>query len=258
MSCSLPPPIRRYHVDERGIINADLNSTLLYNALMDSELEMLMIVGNSFFYGVFIVADTLLIWRCFHVWGRSRRILTALLVCLFIETALFAGEISISLVSRKLPSVLEVVSANDMQSAQALISFATTIISTFLIAYKIHKLSTPSSSSSRNLFKHIVMILVESAAVYSLSILVFAIFNLIPATDNLHYSLSYAKLCTQVIVTVIGGMAPTILVARVALPRSDGSFASTISHISGIETRNNLPLSAEASATGETRAPHVM
>ncbi|KAH9477770.1 hypothetical protein JR316_0009999 [Psilocybe cubensis] len=135
-----------------------------------------------------------------------------------IELALFAGEISISLVSRKLPSVLEVVSANDMQSAQALISFATTIISTFLIAYKIHKLSTPSSSSSRNLFKHIVMILVESAA----------------------------------------GMAPTILVARVALPRSDGSFASTISHISGIETRNNLPLSAEASATGETRAPHVM
>uniref|UniRef100_A0A8H7XNQ9 Uncharacterized protein n=1 Tax=Psilocybe cubensis TaxID=181762 RepID=A0A8H7XNQ9_PSICU len=93
-------------------------------------------------------------------------------------------------------------------------------MATTLIAYKIHTSSTQwTGISSNHRFQRIITILVESAAAYSLSVLVFAIFNVTPASDDLRTPLSYGKLYAQAIVTVVGGMAPTVLVARIALSR---------------------------------------
>ncbi|PPQ87685.1 hypothetical protein CVT25_011452 [Psilocybe cyanescens] len=200
----------------------------------------LYIVGNIFFFAVFIVADALLIWRCYHIWGRSLRIVMVLLLFLFLEsgwnqTGLFAAVTIIAFVADRLPTTAEVISGNNMQSAQIFMSFGTTVMATFLIAYKILNSSTWSNSSSKNLFKHVVAVVIESASVYSVSILVFAVFNVIPSSENLGTRLCNAKLYAQAIITVVGGMAPTILVARIALTNSDNTDISSITHISGIQ-----------------------
>lgn len=64
-------------------------------------------------------------------------------------------------------------------------TFATTFVTTILIAYRIHSVSKQDVlQGSRTRFNHILEILVQSAAVYSLVALAYAIVGFIPFTAN--------------------------------------------------------------------------
>lgn len=54
-------------------------------------------------------------------------------------------------------------------------SLSTTALTTFLIGYRIHKVACMSGSRSKHRLGHIVKMIVESAAVYSLTLIVFSI-----------------------------------------------------------------------------------
>ncbi|PPQ94088.1 LOW QUALITY PROTEIN: hypothetical protein CVT25_009238 [Psilocybe cyanescens] len=133
---------------------------------------------------------------------------------------------------------------NNVRTAQMFVSVATTLTTTLLIAYKIHVTSRRVISSSKQAFKHIVIVLLESAAVYSIVILAFAIVIAIPSLDDV-LSSSVAAYMEQV-VTFTAGMAPTVLVARLALtsPR-DKSASTTAFMLSGIQFQAQKSISQD-------------
>lgn len=93
---------------------------------------------------------------------------------------------------------------NNVRTAQMFVSVATTLTTTLLIAYKIHVTSRRVISSSKQAFKHIVIVLLESAAVYSIVILAFAIVIAIPSLDDV-LSSSVAAYMEQVVTfTAVG------------------------------------------------------
>lgn len=74
-------------------------------------------------------------------------------------------------------STVDAAVANNIQSAQILISFGTTIITASLIGYKIHSATKATYwSTSKERFKHAMTVVIESAAIYAVVILVYAVY----------------------------------------------------------------------------------
>uniref|UniRef100_A0A8H7XNM1 Uncharacterized protein n=1 Tax=Psilocybe cubensis TaxID=181762 RepID=A0A8H7XNM1_PSICU len=78
---------------------------------------------------------------------------------------------------------------------------------------KEHSLS-PSSSKS---FRHIIFIIIESAAIYSIFLLADAIINVLPSTASQQSVSGNVGQVVQQFKDFATGIAPTILVARVAM-----------------------------------------
>ena len=137
-------------------------------------------------------------------------------------------------------------------------SFAATISSTILIVYRIYNSLSKQDTHSKKKFLHIVDVLVQSAAVYSLAILVSLIAGALLVTFGDQPTLSlFAMLnfesrailffvsvrifgvpnvCVKVYKDLNQGIAPTVMVARVALATDNiKTVDSTNVHISTIQ-----------------------
>ncbi|PPQ76472.1 hypothetical protein CVT25_002002 [Psilocybe cyanescens] len=77
--------------------------------------------------------------------------------------------------------------------------------------------------------------IVESAAAYALVLLLYAIDTVAPSVGVLGSPLNEADYYIATIVNVVAGMAPTILVARVAANDNQTVSSSTMTHISGLK-----------------------
>ena len=72
---------------------------------------------------------------------------------------------------------------NELDGAQAFTTFAATLTSTVIIAYRIYTAGVVSEGTprkSRQLLKNIVEILLQSSAVYSVTALLYAVFVVVP------------------------------------------------------------------------------
>lgn len=71
---------------------------------------------------------------------------------------------------------------NNIESALTFTSVATTLVTTFLIGYRIHRhfRNNLEPSRSNGLFKHISKLVIESASIYSLVLLMDAISIVVP------------------------------------------------------------------------------
>lgn len=87
---------------------------------------------------------------------------------------------------------------NDMLAAAFFISFATTLVTTVLIAYRIHSVSQNQGASSRR-FKHIIDIVVQSGAVYALSQFVAAVAGVVPGANAFTKSSIAFQAYTQIL-----------------------------------------------------------
>ncbi|PPQ95162.1 hypothetical protein CVT25_013307 [Psilocybe cyanescens] len=126
---------------------------------------------------------------------------------------------------------------NNITSASMFVSLGTTMITTFLIGYRIYSASHANAVPSRRLFNRIWALVVESAAVYSFVLLVDSIYYVLPSFIVLGSPLEvvgYYVEPVQIFVTN-QGMAPTILVARIALTNPSNPVAPTVTHISGLQ-----------------------
>lgn len=92
--------------------------------------------------------------------------------------------------------------SNNIASALAFMSLGTTVTSTMLIGYRINSASRLNGARSERVFNHVVVMIIESAALYSLVLLFYAIIIAIPSLNNLKSPLSQ-----------IGTYASTALVA---------------------------------------------
>ncbi|PPQ84160.1 hypothetical protein CVT25_002026 [Psilocybe cyanescens] len=170
---------------------------------------------------MFIVADGLLIWRCFYVCSRSLRLIIVPVFLLFVETALFLSSIIFIVAIRGQPlDDHQITVINDLQSSGFYISFGTTLTTTVLIAYRIYSVSR-DINDSRSRFTHIIEVIIQSALVYSIVVLIAGISGSIPGGDGFPTPtlFSLANYSSSLLVPA-AGIAPTIMVARVSLAAS--------------------------------------
>ncbi|KAF8188730.1 hypothetical protein BJ912DRAFT_1042509 [Pholiota molesta] len=193
------------------------------------------VLYNIAAYSGFVLADGLLIWRCFFVWNRSFRVILLLLLLVTIESGLFLLQIILHVIySSGIVSMAAAAKFADLLAAAYFTSAATSLTATTLIAYRIYSVPKQENSSSRR-FKQILDIIVQSGVVYSLSLLTMAISTVI-VNGNIVGTQSLAFLAYANSLSVfIPGISTTILVARVGLLAPDTTFPSGSVHLSGLQ-----------------------
>ncbi|KAF4611066.1 hypothetical protein D9613_007325 [Agrocybe pediades] len=128
------------------------------------------------------------------------------------------------------------------------VSAATSLIATSIIAYRIISTTRSIQIPNGNVhhttkkwtyggrYKHIVDIVLQSAMIYSATLVAMAIIEFVPVSADNFVQMNSVVIYFQGVASIVTGLAPTIMVARVAL--STGKTADETSssgpHISRI------------------------
>ncbi|PPQ91515.1 hypothetical protein CVT25_008902 [Psilocybe cyanescens] len=216
------------------VIDGDTREDMFYSILGGGP-QWISTLNQTLFYCPIILSDGLLIWRCYHVWGQSYRVVTVPLIFfvgevgLFLSTTIFAILHSQQSATEAITDVFNVIAGVSM-----LTSLCTTVITTFLIWYRIHSaFRSKSSPLSKKLFSHIVVLVIESAAVYSLILFLNAITTVVPSFTLIGSLAEEVNYYMQILLIISAGMSPTILVARVALTAPNDTVVSNVTRITG-------------------------
>ncbi|PPQ84812.1 hypothetical protein CVT25_015158 [Psilocybe cyanescens] len=229
--CFLDFIVQWYYLDWVVVINGDTRESIFSGTV--NGLQWISVLSTILASSLLIVSDSLLIWRCYYVWGQSFWAISAPLILLVAEFSLFVATTVLSATLNQITSDANAILFNNITSALTFVSLGTTVITTFIIGYRIHSASQRHDLSSRRLFNHVVTMIMESATAYSLVLLIEAIIIAVPSVEVLGSPLSEAGIYIQAIVIVFAGMAPTVLVARIALTDPNNTNASSaLTHIS--------------------------
>ncbi|PPR01560.1 LOW QUALITY PROTEIN: hypothetical protein CVT26_013344 [Gymnopilus dilepis] len=216
-----------WYRDQSAVVNHSETRDTLFAALYDNS-EWPIFVTDIMTFVMAAVADGILIWRCCNVCGRSLRVILVPGFLLFCEIVIDLVEVSVVGVDRVEPTPSQSNVINRLIAAQAFVTFATTFSSTSLIAYRIYSTTRHEiSGNSKQLLMNILEILVQSAAAYSLLAIAYAISGVIPQTPSNVVSWNAAAAYANVLFTSVSGLAPTVLVARVAILDENDIYAST-------------------------------
>ncbi|KJA17210.1 hypothetical protein HYPSUDRAFT_206380 [Hypholoma sublateritium FD-334 SS-4] len=117
-------------------------------------------------------------------------------------------------------------------------TFGVTMLTTVLIAYQIYSvIYRDTRKGPTRTFKDIADVLVQSAAAYSLVALWNAVMAIIPQGDTNETLFFSAENYMSALLLITAGMAPTIMVARVAMQASRQAEDAPTAHISDLEFR---------------------
>ncbi|PPQ94732.1 hypothetical protein CVT25_007697 [Psilocybe cyanescens] len=230
--CFLYFIVEWYYLDWAIVMNGDTRESIFLAT--EDGLPWAWILSGFAENSLFIVSDGLLIWRCYHVWGQSFWAISAPLILLVTEFGLFVATMVLNIKFSQATSDANANLSNNITSALTFVSLGTTMITTFLIGYRIHSTSRLHISSSNRLFKRIVVMIIESATAYSFVLLLSSIIFVIPSFNRVESTLDEADYYLDPIVTVVAGLAPTVLVARIALSNPNNAPA-TITHVSVLQ-----------------------
>ncbi|KAJ6572807.1 hypothetical protein DFH09DRAFT_1460813 [Mycena vulgaris] len=162
-----------------------------------------------------MIADFVLIWRCWTMWNRNWKIITLPLTCTLVGAGLGFRSIAaqVAFVHDPLSSPTTYVNFGNAYFGLIL---ATTTSATFLIIFRIYKMSQKSTRKWMG-YGRVIEMVVESAALYLVALVVY-----IPLSVQGSADVAYL----QALVAQLTGMAPTLLVARVAfgLSRPDATW----------------------------------
>ncbi|KAF9559278.1 hypothetical protein CPC08DRAFT_818828 [Agrocybe pediades] len=173
----------------------------------------------------FIIADGVLVWRCFHASGQSIRRSALPIGLLILETALIICFNVVSYLRDYEPEIFHVLltlwSATAILAGVMYVSIAaTSLTATFMICRQVYTHTKPGSRSRRR-YRNVIDASIQSSALYSIVLVVHAILNIIDGLPQflrtttrqnmyppllLHYSGTVLDLVT--------GIAPTLMVAR--------------------------------------------
>ncbi|PPQ87547.1 hypothetical protein CVT25_008472 [Psilocybe cyanescens] len=225
-----------YFLDWVVVINGDTRESIFSGGLGESP-QWIWVLSDFLVTSSFVVADGLLIWRCYHVWGQSFRAILAPLILLVVEFGLFLATIVLKAKLGEINIPVHAILFNNIRSALIFVSLGTTAITTFLIVYRIYSASRLNALPSKRLFNRIVVMIIESAAAYTLLLAFETITVIVPSFNNVGSTWSEVSYYVQAVLSVVAnqGMAPTILVARIATNDNHTIASSTITHISGLQ-----------------------
>lgn len=174
------------------------------NFLMAALADGLLVRKPPYYFSLFVVNIHRQIWRCFNVWDRSFRAIALPSFLLFCEIGMFlysnnqSRRGSFSFIGVGLALIIiaglynlgtspsQVDTLNTVLGVATFMTLATTLATTLLISYRIHLVSKQDLPRSvRARLNHIIEILVQSAAAYSIVALASAITVVVPLTaDN--------------------------------------------------------------------------
>ncbi|PPQ74965.1 hypothetical protein CVT26_011681 [Gymnopilus dilepis] len=186
-----------------------------------------------------ILADALMIWRCFQVWDRSLRVVAVPLILWGLEIAA-AITAQVLLVSfGQFESVEQATAANAVSTALVFLVLATSALTTILIAYRIISLS--KGTMNRTKFELILDIIVQSSSAYAILFLVIGVMNLVEVlSSSSNLGLAAAGSYIDPFATVVPGLSTTVMVARIARLPQDATFPMTTSvHVSNLQFRES-------------------
>ncbi|KAK0224679.1 hypothetical protein EDD85DRAFT_981582 [Armillaria nabsnona] len=151
-----------------------------------------------------ILADFTMIWRCWMVWGQHYLIIVLPSLSLVSGIVFKVIDIHLLFIDGSDP-------ASDLHNLVLYASFtlATTLSCTLLIIYRILSVRWATSGAGGGLgaYQHVIEVLVESSALYSVCLIIYVACI---ATNS--WGADYA----DIIATIARGIAPTLLIGRVA------------------------------------------
>ncbi|KAJ7087065.1 hypothetical protein C8R44DRAFT_893236 [Mycena epipterygia] len=201
-------------------------STLTY--LLINPLWLVVVPGVMFPANT-LVADCVLIWRCWVVWNRNWKIVIIPILCTISGAVL--GFLTIATEAQFIlhPNRNREMFA-DFATPYFILSLVTTLTATLLIVFRI---LTMTEGRARG-YGRVIEIVVESAALYCIVLIIFLPF-LIRGSDNDGYP--------QAILVQMTGIGPTLIVARVSfgLARPDHNWNGTSNLNSSILIRSHDP-----------------
>ncbi|KAF9552522.1 hypothetical protein CPC08DRAFT_714547, partial [Agrocybe pediades] len=207
-------------------------------------------VGESVFAAVtsylgYILADGLLVWRCFHSCGRSicRSLLP--LVLFSVETVLIITYMAYRILRIDTQSFItdHTAAISNALSAATLVSVAvTSLVSTGLICLQIWRHTTLSSRSRKN-YQAIINALIQSSALYTTAVLFIAVLAFADIGDlelTRVFTVSLIVNFAGPITHIASGLGPTLMISTLAVSSSqEGAEVSSarlpsnlISHVS--------------------------
>jgi len=209
------------------------------------------IASNICSYSTVVLADILLIWRCFHIWGRSFRVISLPLFFLLAETAMFLFIMTFPFKQVKINlSDEDKTHLNQIICSALFVSFCCTLTTTCLIGYRIYPIC--KQDHSRSGFKKILDILIQSAAAYAVTSLLQAVLVVVSTQP-------IPEMYIDTLFIINTGLAPTLVVTRIALI-PDKTEVSTTPHLSVLQFQGwstqhttsrmndtNIPKSGESS-----------
>lgn len=192
--------------------------------------------------GVFLIvtqnfmADCLLTWRCYIIWGRRRLIIA--FPALLIVAGTVAGYVLVGYYvkgyllirtagaspSSPSPVLMEeflVISdiQNDLNEVFYATTFACNVLMTTLIACRIlwvsKHLKQASNTVDSNLYRNIVALLTESGGIHSLLLLLSTVTGFSSSPG-----LAEANILVSTLATITAGMSPTLIIVMLALGKT--------------------------------------
>ncbi|KAJ7445651.1 hypothetical protein FB451DRAFT_1292718 [Mycena latifolia] len=180
-----------------------------------------------------LISDCVLIWRCWTVWNRNWFIVILPICCTLAGAGLgyrSIAEQAAYIINPKLDRNAFV----DFATPYFSLSLVTTCLATILITFRIISMTEPAARKARG-YGRIIEIVVESAILYSVSLIVFLPFLVKGSFDDGY---------PQAVVAQMTGIAPTLIVARVSfgLARPDETWQVPTSSLGFIGSmRSELP-----------------
>lgn len=151
------------------------------------------------------LADAILIWRCYTIWGNSWRAVTFPCVAYAINIGGF------------IVGALPLLGPSERTAVAVCIgtTFFTNVVTSLLAAGRIWWISRRASyvisQNSRRTYANLTAILIESGCIYPISIIVALILFLVPTTSTTSVLISIAP------VYQIVGISPTLIIVRVGM-----------------------------------------
>ncbi|KAK0218560.1 hypothetical protein EDD85DRAFT_866221 [Armillaria nabsnona] len=189
---------RWYWVRQAFIVRGTTRKTI-FSSFLDERYRCIWIISGLSASVNIVIADCVLAWRAWAIWDRNWKIATVPMVGIVLEI-IFDGLF----LSQDISHSSRVQYTNWGPSSirwglgYFILSLLTTFLCTFLIIYRI---------GYNDKYLNIIEMLVESAALYSVSMIVFIVFFARDDPRNVY---------AQAVMNSITGIAPTLIVERVA------------------------------------------
>jgi hypothetical protein len=183
------------------ILNNATRETMLLEVLNPKTFQKLQ-AGNGAGVVAILIADSLLVWRCYMLWSRSKIILFAFSPALLTELGLIPVLLKLNLQIG--PNHIPVI------CLFFFISMGITVLATSLIIFRILNVSRAGGTAGR--YGHVIEILVESGILYSTLLFITGVLQ---ALTTAPLSVGEAGTYFTAVLIPVTGIAPTLISERI-------------------------------------------
>ncbi|KAK0197703.1 hypothetical protein F5146DRAFT_948012 [Armillaria mellea] len=204
--------VRWYRVRQAFIVNGD-SRTAIFESFLNPDYQWMWVVNGVFASFNILIADCVLIWRAWVVWDRNYKIVVVPMIGAILEI-IFDGFFLYQDISHTSSTSLSNwgPDAVNWGIAYFTMSLITTVLSTCLVVFRIATIQRSATHAVSLLsYRGVIEIVIESAALYAVSLIVFLAFF---TRDDPRSGYP------QAILNTVTGIAPTLIAARVASGRA--------------------------------------